>query len=179
MKLTPHPILLSLSIRLLQVTVAISLPAAKDSSKGTGFLRASDRKVPTGKCRISKGGREGSFSGEPESFAKRKVPRTSGRGGSRSIWPSKLGLSCNKFLLARVVLSLCMGEDLLVVCFLWLGQLYLLPGKFPSRCVFKRCICWGTFRLELNQKTAERLFESASARGDGWLRRLRNEAWKK
>ena len=100
-------------------------------------------------------------------------------GGSRSICPSKLGLFCNKFLLARVVLSLCMGEDLLVVCFLWLGQLYLLPGKFPSRCVFKRCICWGTFRLELNQKTAERLFESASARGDGWLRRLRNEAWKK
>ena len=46
MKLTPHPILLSLSIRLLQVTVAISLPAAKGASKGNGFLRASGRKVP-------------------------------------------------------------------------------------------------------------------------------------
>ena len=34
MKLTPHPILLSLSSRLLQVTVAISPPAAKGASKG-------------------------------------------------------------------------------------------------------------------------------------------------
>ncbi len=37
MKLTPHPILLSLSIRLLQVTVAISPPAAKGASKGPVF----------------------------------------------------------------------------------------------------------------------------------------------
>ena len=34
MELTPHPILLSLSNRLLQVTAAISLPAAKGASKG-------------------------------------------------------------------------------------------------------------------------------------------------
>ena len=101
MELTPHPILLSLSIRLLQVTVAISLPAAKDSSKGTGFLRASDRKVPTGKCRISKGGREGSFSGEPESFAKRKVPRTSGRGVAVRFGPASW---------ASLVISFCWQE---------------------------------------------------------------------
>ncbi|OUN32318.1 hypothetical protein, partial [Lachnoclostridium sp. An76] len=37
LKLTPHPILLSLSIRLLQVTVAISPSAAKGASKGPVF----------------------------------------------------------------------------------------------------------------------------------------------
>ena len=45
-QLTPRFLPLSLSIRLLQVTVAISPSAAKGASKGTGFLRASDRKVP-------------------------------------------------------------------------------------------------------------------------------------
>ena len=44
LKLTPHPIPLSLSGRLLQVTVAISLPAAKDTSKGrfSTFIRSED-----------------------------------------------------------------------------------------------------------------------------------------
>ncbi|HIX48205.1 MAG TPA: hypothetical protein H9981_04225, partial [Candidatus Mediterraneibacter caccavium] len=37
LKLTPHPILLSLSIRLLQVTVAISPSAAKGCIKGERF----------------------------------------------------------------------------------------------------------------------------------------------
>ncbi len=104
LKLTPHPIPLSLSIRLLQVTVAISPPAAKVASKGNGFLRASDRKVPAGKCRISKQGREGSFSGETGSFSKRKVMRTPGRGCAVRFGAASCA-SCCEFLAAGVVLS--------------------------------------------------------------------------
>ena len=42
LKLTPHPILLSLSNRLLQVTAAISLPDAKGASKGrfSAYIRS-------------------------------------------------------------------------------------------------------------------------------------------
>ena len=53
-QLTPRFLPLSLSGRLLQVTVAISPAAAKGASKWNGFLRASGRKVPAGKCRIFK-----------------------------------------------------------------------------------------------------------------------------
>ena len=59
-----HPILLSLSIRLLQVTAAISPPAAKGASKGRFSA-----------CIRSEG---------PTDFRERV---------SRPIWPSKLGLS--------------------------------------------------------------------------------------
>ena len=65
-QLTPRFLPLSLSNRLLQVTVAISPSAAKGASNGNGFLRASDWKVPADKCRISKVKRKGSFSGETE-----------------------------------------------------------------------------------------------------------------
>ncbi len=50
------------------------------------------------------------------------------------------------------------GAVPLVVCFCRLGRGSFLPGELPSRYVFKRCICRGTFRLEQNQKTAKRLF---------------------
>ena len=112
-QLTPRFLPLSLSGRLLQVTVAISPSAAKGASKGAGFLGSSDRKVPAGKCRISKGGVKGELQRRKSSS--------------------------------------------LVVCFCRLGRGYLLPGEFPSRYVFKRCICRGTFCLEQNQKTAKRL----------------------
>ena len=53
-----------------------------------------------------------------------------------------------------------------VVCFCRLGMDYLLPEKSPFHCVCKRCICRETFRLEQNQKTAKRLFETSFQRGD-------------
>ena len=68
LKLTPHPILLSLSIGLLQVTVAISPPAAKGASKGNGFLGLSDRKVPAGKCTIRKLDERGASMAEQEAL---------------------------------------------------------------------------------------------------------------
>ncbi len=145
-QLTPRFLPLSLSGRLLQVTVAISPSAAKGASKGNGFLRASDRKVPAVKCRILKGGREGSFDGEKEIYTKWKVLRTSGRGLAVRFGPASW---------ASLVIEFCQ-----------LGGIYRLPEKFPSRCVFKRCICRGTFRLEQNQKTAKRLFRNIFQRGD-------------
>ena len=96
----------------------------------------------------------------------------------RSIWPSKLGLSCDRILPARGILSFGGKVRLLLyVSAGWGGGLF--SEKVPlSRCVFKRSICRGTFRPEQNQKTAKSLCEPSSARGYGWLRRLRNEAWK-
>ena len=44
------------------------------------------------------------------------------------------------------------------------------PGELPSRCVFKRCICRGTFRLEETRKQRSAFFENLSAREYGWLR---------
>ena len=92
MKLTPHPILLSLSIRLLQVTAAISPPAAKGASKGRFSA-----------CIRSEGPRRQMQ--DFESWVRRELQRqnrklyqTEGATDfrervSRPIWPSKLGLS--------------------------------------------------------------------------------------
>ena len=58
------------------------------------------------------------------------------------------------------------GAVPLIVCFCRLGRGSFLPGELPSRYIFKRCICRGTFRLEQNQKTAKRLFEISFQCGD-------------
>ena len=58
-QLTPRFLPLSLSGRLLQVTVAISPSAAKGASKGAGFLRASDRKAPQTNAGFRKVGERG------------------------------------------------------------------------------------------------------------------------
>ena len=44
------------------------------------------------------------------------------------------------------------GAVPLIVCFCRLGRGSFLPGELPSRYVFKRCICRGTFRLEETRK---------------------------
>ena len=165
MKLTPHPILLSLSSRLLQVTAAISPSAAKGASKGDGFLRASDRKVPAGKCRISKRGMKGELQRRNKKLYQSEGTADFRERVSRSIWPSKLGLSCDRILPARGILSFGGKVRLLLyVSAGWGGGLF--SEKVPlSRCVFKRSICRGTFRPEQNQKTAKRLFEPIQ-RGD-------------
>ena len=48
--------------------------------RGAVFCAHPIGRSPAGKCRISKGGGKGSFSGETGSFSNRKEPRTSGRG---------------------------------------------------------------------------------------------------
>ena len=95
---------------------------------------------------------------------------------SRSIWPSKLGLSCDRILPERGILFFG-GEVSVRGMFLPAGEIFL-PEKLPFRCVCKRCICWGIFRLEETRKQRSAFSYHLSARGHGWLRRLRNEAWK-
>ncbi len=115
-QLTPRFLPLSLSGRLLQVTVAISPPAANGASKGDGFLRASDRKVPAVKCRISKRGREGSFCGKTGIFIGQKMTRTSGRGSAVRFGPASW---------ASLVIEFCL-----------LGGVYLLTESFSPLYVF-------------------------------------------
>ena len=65
-QLTPRFLPLSLSGRLLQVTVAISPSAAKGASKGAGFLRASDRKAPQTNAGFRKVGERGASATKQE-----------------------------------------------------------------------------------------------------------------
>ena len=67
-QLTPRFLPLSLSGRLLQVTVAISPSAAKVASKGAGFLRASDRKTPQANAGFRKLGERGASTAEQEAL---------------------------------------------------------------------------------------------------------------
>ena len=137
-QLTPCFLPLSLSGRLLQVTVAISPPAAKGASKGrfSAYIR-------------SEGPR--SQMQDFERWARGELRRRKGNlyqveGPADFRDPASW---------ASLVIEFCQ-----------LGGIYRLPEKFPSRCVFKRCICRGTFRLEQNQKTAKRLFRNIFQRGD-------------
>ena len=178
MKLTPHPILLSLSIRLLQVTAAISPPAAKGASKGRFSA-----------CIRSEGPRRQMQ--DFESWVRRELQRqnrklyqTEGPTDfrervSRPIWPSKLGLSSYRILPAKWILSFT-EEVSLALCVSdgWEGVLFCRRSSLFVT-LFKRCICWGNFRLEESRKQRSAFFENLSARGYGWLRRLRNEVWKK
>ena len=121
-QLTPCFLPLSLSGRLLQVTVAISPSAAKGASKGRFSARIR-----------SEGPRR-----QMQDFEK---------------WVrGELQRQNKKFYQSEGTAD-----------FREMGC--LLPGKFPSRYVFKRCICRGTFRLEQNQKTAKRLFRKPFSTG--------------
>ena len=167
-QLTPHFLPLSLSGRLLQVTAAISPSAAKGASKGR-FSACIRSEGPRRQMQDFKRWVKGELQRR-----NRKIYQTEGAADfrervSRSIWRSEPRLSGHRILPAGGILSFG-GEFFPIVCFCWLGMGRLLSKKFPSLCVLKRCICWGTFRLELNQKTAKRFFENLSARGYGWLR---------
>ena len=74
---------------------------------------------------------------------------------SRSIWPSKLGLSCNRILPARGILSFGGKVRLLLYVSAGRGKGYLFSKKSPSLCVFKRSICRGDFDEVNHPKTAE------------------------
>ena len=150
----------------------------KGASKGNGFLRASDRKVPAGKCRIWKRGERGA------SAAKRYFPKTGNTVDfrewvSRSIWPSKLGLSCDRILPERGILFFG-GEVSIRGMFLPAGDGLPFPGEVPHFAAFlNAAFVGGPTVLSKTRKQRSAFSEFLSARGYGWLRRLRNEAWKK
>ncbi|HIX47719.1 MAG TPA: hypothetical protein H9981_01665, partial [Candidatus Mediterraneibacter caccavium] len=115
LKLTPHPILLSLSIRLLQVTAAISPPAVKGASKGW-FSTCIQSEGPRRQMQDFETGTKGSFISETGSFAKRKVPQTSGSG---------LAVRFGAASWASLVIEFCL-----------LGEFYLLAESFSPLYVF-------------------------------------------
>ena len=172
---TPHSF--SLSSRLLQVTVAISPPAAKGASKGRFSARIRSE-GPRSQMQDFETRTRGELRRRNRKFYQTEGDADFREKVSRSIWHSELRLStCDRILPARRILSFG-GDSRLVVCFCWLGKGSLLPEKHPFRCVCKRCICWGIFRLEETRKQRSAFSYHLSARGHGWLRRLRNEAWK-
>ena len=115
MKLTPHPILLSLSGRLLQVTVAISPPAAKGASKGPVFCAH-----PVGRSPQANAGFRNRVRGELQRRNK-KFYQSKGTADfrervRRSIWRSEPRLSGHRILPAGGILSFG-GEFFPIVCF--------------------------------------------------------------
>ena len=123
-QLTPRFLPLSLSGRLLQVTVAISPSAAKGASKGTVFCAHPIGRFPQANAGF-RNGDKGELHRRNWKFCQKEGDADFRERVSRSIWRSELRLSG------------------LVVCFCRLGKGCLLSGKFPSQYVFKRCICWG------------------------------------
>ena len=122
MKLTPHPILLSLSIRLLQVTVAISPSAAKGASKGKRFSARIRSEGPRRQMRDLETWARGELRRR-----NRKIYQTEGAADfrervRRSIWPSELRLSCDRILPARGNFIFWRKSSSLVVCFCRLGR---------------------------------------------------------
>ena len=141
-QLTPRFLPLSLSDRLLQVTVAISPSAAKGASKGWFSARIRSE-GPRRQMQDFERWVKGSFSGETRSFSNRKEPRTSGRGLAVSIWPSKLGLSSYRILPAKWILSFT-EEVSLALCVSdgWEGVLFCRRSSLFVT-FFKRCILLG------------------------------------
>ena len=169
MKLTPHPILLSLSGRLLQVTVAISPPAAKGASKGRFSARIRSE-GPRSQMQDFETRTRGELRRRNRKFYQTEGDADFRERVSRSIWHSELRLStCDRILPARRILSFG-GDSRLVVCFCWLGKGSLLPEKHPFRCVCKRCICWGASVLRKPENSEASFRNFLSARGYGWLR---------
>ena len=142
-QLTPRFLPLSLSGRLLQVTVAISPSAAKGASKGGRFSA----------CIRSEGPRrqmpdfESWVRGELR-WRNRKLYQTEGATDfrervSRSIWPSKLGLSGYRILPARGILSFGGKVRLLLYASAGWEECVFCRRSPLSRYVFKRSICRG------------------------------------
>ena len=122
-QLTPCFLPLSLSGRLLQVTAAISPSAAKGASKGTVFCAHPIGRSPQATAGFRNGGERGASAAKEKLKPSGSSDWTSGRGSAVRFGPA--------------------SWSSLVIEFCQLREGYLLPGELPSRCVFKRCICWG------------------------------------
>ena len=116
MKLTPHPILLSLSGRLLQVTVAISPSAAKGASKGTFFCAHPIGRSPQANAGFRKVGERGASAAKQEFIPSVRYGWISGRGLAVRFGPASW---------SSLVIEFCQQSGF-----------YRLPKKFLQRCVF-------------------------------------------
>ena len=93
---------------------------------------------------------------------------------SRSIWPSKLGLSSYRILPARGILSFGGKVRLLLYASAGWEESVFCRRSPLSRCVFKRSICrGGPSVLSQTRKQRSAFFEHLSARVCGCLRQRR------
>ena len=104
-QLTPRFLPLSLSGRLLQVTVAISPSAAKGASKGERFSARIRSEGPRRQMQDFERWVRGELQRRNRNFYRTEGDADFRERVSRSIWPSKLGLSCYRILPARGILS--------------------------------------------------------------------------
>ena len=104
-QLTPRFLPLSLSGRLLQVTVAISPSAAKGASKGGRFSACIRSEGPRRQMQDFKRWVRGELLWRNRNFFQTEGDTDFRERVSRSIWPSKLGLSGYRILLAKWILS--------------------------------------------------------------------------
>ena len=98
---------------------------------------------------------------------------------SRSIWPSKLGLSGYRILPAKWILSFT--EEVSPALCVSVGWGRVFFGRESSLLVafLNAAFVGGPSGLRKPENSEAPFRNFLSARGYGWLRRLRNEAWKK
>ena len=177
-QLTPRFLPLSLSGRLLQVTVAISPSAAKGASKGWFSARIRSE-GPRRQMQDFERRMKGELQRRNRNFFQMEGDADFRERVSRSIWPSKLGLSCYRILPAKWILSFIEEVSLALCVSVGWGRVFFgressLLGAFVNAAFVGRP---SGLRKPENSEAPFRNF--LSARGYGWLRRLRNEAWKK
>ena len=153
-QLTPCFLPLSLSGRLLQVTVAISPPAAKGASKGTVVCAHPIGSSPQTNAGFQKVGERGVSAAKQKLKPSGSSDWTSGRGSSVRFGPA--------------------SWSSLVIEFCQLREGYLLPEKLPFHCVFKRCICWGPSGLR-KPENSEALFRNIFFSAGIWVAEVTSE----
>ncbi len=135
-QLTPRFLPLSLSGRLLQVTVAISPSAAKGASKGERFSACiRSEGPPQANAGFQKVGERGASAAKQKLKPSGSSDWTSGRGVAVRFGAASCASLVIEFCQQGGILSFG-GEFFPIVCFCWLGMGRLLSKKFPSLCVF-------------------------------------------
>ena len=119
-QLTPRFLPLSLSGRLLQVTVAISPPAAKGASKGRFSAHIRSEGPPQANAGFRNRAR-GELQRQNKKFYQSEGTADFREWISRSIWRSELRLSGHRILPAGGILSFG-GEFFPIVCFCRMGR---------------------------------------------------------
>ena len=169
MKLTPHPILLSLSIRLLQVTAAISPPAAKDASKERFSARIRSA-GPRRQLQYFESWMKGDLQRRDKNFYQTEGDVDFRERVSRSIWLSELRLSCDKLLLAGEGLFFG-GEVFLLFCiFLSAGDGVSFVVRAPFSLRFLNAAFVGDPSVLNKTRKQRSVFSKTFQHGRGWLR---------
>ena len=147
--------------------------------KGDGFLRASDRKVPRRQMQDFERRVRGELQRRNRNFFQTEGAADFRERVSRSIWPSKPGLSGYRILPVKGILSFTEEVSLALCVSPGWGRVFF--GRESSLLVtfLNAAFVGGPSGLRKPENSEAPFRNFLSARGYGWLRRLRNEAWKK